>query len=98
MPGKGEESAMNYATVKRLLANQSQDELFKIIAKLSSRNDKAGSWLLEYSKNIKMEDDDEQEDNCSSGGSAGDSGRQCHLVKHHCFNCLPLEGKVAAEG
>ena len=59
LPGKGEESAMNYATVKRLLANQSQDELFKIIAKLSSRNDKADSWLLEYSKNIKMEDNDE---------------------------------------
>jgi len=59
LPGKGEESAMNFATVKRLLANQSQDELFKIIAKLSSRNDKADSWLLEYSKNIKMEDNDE---------------------------------------
>ena len=24
--------------------------------------------------------------------------RQCHLVRYHCPNCLPLEGKVAAEG
>ena len=43
---------MNYTMVKRLLAYQSQDELFKIIAKLSSRNDKADSWLLEYCQKI----------------------------------------------
>ena len=43
---------MNYATVKRLLAYQSQDELFRIIAKLSSRNAKADSWLLEYCQKL----------------------------------------------
>lgn len=49
---------MNYTTVKRLLAYQSQDELFKIIAKLTSRNEKADSWLLEYCKNCGIDDNE----------------------------------------
>ena len=53
LPEKVGKAYMNYTTVKRLLAYQSQDELFKIIAKLSSRNDKADSWLLEYCQKIK---------------------------------------------
>ena len=48
---------MDLATVKKLLKNTKKENLLKIIAKLSSYNDEANEWLLDYcKKNAKAEE------------------------------------------
>ena len=39
---------MDYKTARRLLSNQSKEELLRIIVRLSSYTEEAEEWLLDY--------------------------------------------------